>query len=105
MEDRLARLASIVLRLVQLFERGFDPARANLPTLDIIGEIQAIDHALDGVKSLDEDRILRNYLTLILKSVRTNYFQRQPSGAPKPYLSVKLASSAVDLLPLPRPVV
>ncbi|MBV8777656.1 MAG: NAD-glutamate dehydrogenase, partial [Alphaproteobacteria bacterium] len=40
----------------------------------------------------------------ILKSVRTNYFQTDADGAPKLYLSVKLASSEVDLLPLPRPL-
>ena len=40
----------------------------------------------------------------MLNSVRTNYFQRLPSGAPKPYLAVKLASSEIDLLPRPRPL-
>src|SRR5882757_5183398 len=43
-------------------------------------------------------------LTLVLKSVRTNYYQTMPGGAPKPALAVKLASSAIDLLPLPRPL-
>ena len=69
-----------------------------------MGEVQAIDHALDTVASLDEDRILRSYLTLVLKTVRTNYFQRLPSGEPKPYLAVKLASSEIDLFPAPRPL-
>src|SRR5262249_11504542 len=63
-----------------------------------------IEHDLDAVTNLDEDRILRSFLTLIRKSLRTNYFQRLPSGAPKPYLSVKLASHEIDLLPLPRPL-
>ena len=40
----------------------------------------------------------------MLNSVRTNYFQKLPSGAPKPYLAVKLASSEIDLLPRPRPL-
>ncbi len=73
-------------------------------SLAAISEIQAIDHALDDVSSLDEDRILRTYLTLILKTVRTNYYQTLPSGDPKPYLAVKLASSEIELLPLPRPL-
>jgi glutamate dehydrogenase len=104
MEDTLARHAGVARRLVRLFERRFDPARAESASLDQIGEVQAIDHALDEVESLDEDRILRAYLTLILKSVRTNYYQTGPSGEPKPALAVKLASSAIDLLPLPRPL-
>ncbi len=113
MEDTLARHAPIARRLVRLFEHRFDPARApnsqpanSQPggSLDVVAEVQAIDHLLDRVESLDEDRILRAYLTLVLKSVRTNYYQTDPSGAPKPALAVKFASHAIDLLPLPRPL-
>jgi glutamate dehydrogenase len=104
MEEVLARHASIARRLVELFEHRFDPARAASPSLAAIGEVQAIDHALDAVESLDEDRILRSFLTLVLKSLRTNYYQTLPGGAPKPALAVKFASSEIDLLPLPRPL-
>ncbi len=104
MEDTLARHAPIARRLVALFEARFDPARAAGASLDAIAEAQAIDHALDGVESLDEDRILRAYLTLIQNTVRTSYYQTGPSGEPKPALAVKLASHAIDLLPLPRPL-
>jgi glutamate dehydrogenase len=103
MEDALNTHPGISRRLVQLFESRFDPAVTN-PSLVTISEIQAIDHALDAVSSLDEDRILRTYLTLILKTVRTNYYQKLPSGEAKPYLAVKLASRELDLLPLPRPL-
>ncbi len=104
MEDTLAAHAEIARRLVTLFERRFDPTPPKGGSLDIVAELQAIDHALDAVESLDEDRILRGFLLLILKTVRTNYFQPLPGGAPKPYLSVKLASSQIELLPLPRPL-
>ena len=104
MEDTLARHAPIARRLVRLFEHRFDPDRIASASLDAVAEIQAIDHALDRVESLDEDRILRAYLTLILRSVRTNYYQTGPSGEPKPALAVKFASSTIDLLPLPRPL-
>ena len=103
MEDTLGAHPDIAARLVRLFEIRFDPAAAD-PSLAALGEVQAIDHALDAVTSLDEDRILRSYLALILKTVRTNYFQQLPSGEPKPYLAVKLASSEIDLLPQPRPL-
>jgi glutamate dehydrogenase len=88
---------------VRLFEIRFEPADTDA-SLAVMGEVQAIDHGLDAVASLDEDRILRSYLTLVLKTVRTNYFQKLPSGEPKPYLAVKLASSEIDLLPQPRPL-
>jgi len=104
MEDTLARHAPVARRLVALFECRFDPALAATASLAAIAAVQAIDHALDGVESLDEDRILRAFLTLVLKTVRTNYYQRLPSGEPKPVLAVKLASQAVDLLPAPRPL-
>ena len=35
---------------------------------------------LDEVASLDEDRILRSYLTLVRATLRTNYFQQGPAG-------------------------
>src|SRR5215469_285475 len=103
MEDTLSSHPGIARRLVQLFELRFDPDRTE-SSLAGIAEIQAIDHELDEVASLDEDRILRMFLTLILKTVRTNYYQTLPSGEAKPYLAVKLASSAIDFLPLPRPL-
>ncbi|HEY3911415.1 MAG TPA: NAD-glutamate dehydrogenase [Stellaceae bacterium] len=105
MEDTLGAHADIAARLVRLFEARFDPASAAADaSFAAIGEVQAIEHALDRVASLDEDRILRSYLALVLHSVRTNYFQKLPSGRPKPYLAVKLASAELDLLPLPRPL-
>jgi glutamate dehydrogenase len=104
MEDTLSGYPEIGRRLVRLFEIRFDPGFAGDRSLAAIAEMQAIDHALDAVASLDEDRILRGYLTFVLKTVRTNYFQRLPAGGPKPYLAVKLASNTIDLLPRPRPL-
>jgi glutamate dehydrogenase len=104
LEDALSGHPEIARRLVRLFEIRCDPARSAEASLAAIAEIQAIDHALDQVASLDEDRILRSYMTLVLKTVRTNYYQTLPSGEAKPYLAVKLASSQIDLMPLPRPL-
>ena len=53
--------------------------------------------------SLDEDRILRRFLNAILATLRTNYFQKDENGEPKPYLSFKLDPSGIPELPLPRP--
>ncbi len=104
MEDALTAHPEIARRLIRLFDIRLDPVEPGDPSLAAIGEVQAIDHALDRVESLDEDRILRSYLSLVLKTLRTNYYQKLPSGEPKPYLAVKLASSGIDLLPLPRPL-
>src|SRR5258708_37556861 len=103
MEDTLAHYPLISAKLARLFERRFDPA-GNAAAAESETLAQDIEQDLDAVANLDEDRILRSFLTLIRKSLRTNYFQRTAEGAPKPYLSVKLASHEIELLPLPRPL-
>jgi glutamate dehydrogenase len=105
MEDTVDAHPAIALLLIRLFEAQFDPDFAG----DRAAEAQRIEReivtSLDQVENLDEDRILRSFLTLITRSLRTNFYQRDAQGRPKPYLSVKLASQEIDLLPLPRPLV
>ncbi len=60
-------------------------------------------HELDAVESLDEDRILRGFLTLVDDRCAPT-ISSAPDGEPKPYLAVKLASREIELLPLPRPL-
>ncbi|MGB8841453.1 MAG: NAD-glutamate dehydrogenase [Aliidongia sp.] len=106
MEDTAGAHPAIAQLLIRLFEAQFDPAR---PSADRDAEAeriaQEIATALDAVTNLDEDRILRSFLLLVRQSLRTNFYQTTPSGEPKPYLSIKLASQEIDLLPLPRPLV
>src|SRR3954471_4792035 len=86
---------------VDLFRARFDPER---PDPEGAAHIRGqIEQAIDAVESLDEDRILRNFLAVIRAMLRTNYFQRDASAAPKLYLSFKLDPSQLQLLPLPRP--
>jgi len=106
MEDTIGAHPAIATLLIWLFEVQFDPAHAAIDR-DAEAEriVQDITTALDAVSNLDEDRILRSFLLLIRKSLRTNFYQRDAAGQPKPYLSVKVASQEIDLLPLPRPLV
>ena len=64
---------------------------------------QAFHRGLNGVTSLDEDRILHVFHRVIQATQRTNYFQPDRDGAPKDYLSFKLDSGRVPDLPAPRP--
>jgi glutamate dehydrogenase len=64
--------------------------------------IAAIKVLLDQVASLDEDRILRAYLSVIGATLRTNYFQTRNS-APHDCISFKFDSAKVPDLPKPRP--
>ncbi|MBV9521752.1 MAG: NAD-glutamate dehydrogenase, partial [Alphaproteobacteria bacterium] len=104
-EDALARHPAIAAHLVALFECRFDPRAGKDRDAREAVIIGSIEQALEGVTNLDEDRILRSFLLLVEKTLRTNHYQRGVDGAAKPYLSVKLASQEIDLLPLPRPLV
>ncbi len=62
-----------------------------------------IGKRLDDVASLDQDRILRSYLTLIQATLRTSFYQRGTDGRPKSYVAFKLDPQAIPDLPAPRP--
>ena len=100
MIDSLVANAPIARLVVELFERRFDPAAASHDTHAIE---ERIDAALDGVASLDEDRILRAFRALVLASVRTNAYRTGDDGLPPRHLSFKIDSHRVPDLPLPRP--
>jgi glutamate dehydrogenase len=105
MATTLFEHADISRLLWRLFEVLFDPAERRDFRSRAAGVMGEIRQALEGVASLDEDRILRAFLTAIKGTLRTNYFQRSESGEPKPYLSIKLDSRSIRLLPEPRPKV
>ena len=103
MEDTLAANPHVARLLVKLFEVRFDPDQGERSDKeDRLRE--KIEETLEEVMSLDEDRILRSFLNVMLATVRTNYFQVGPDGEPKPYLSFKLDPAKIPELPLPRPM-
>jgi glutamate dehydrogenase len=104
-ERTLAGNAPVAGQLLRLFERRFDPARAGKGDAEAQEIAAAIHASLQEVASLDEDRILRGYLALIEATLRTNHYQRDATGQPHPYLSLKLDSARIPDLPLPRPKV
>ena len=65
---------------------------------------QRIEAQLSAVASLDEDRILRQFTTTVLATLRTNAWQVTPAGASKPYLSFKLNPREVPGVPEPKPL-
>ncbi|MFC7492955.1 MULTISPECIES: NAD-glutamate dehydrogenase [unclassified Nocardioides] len=99
-EGALRGNVDITRLLVQLFEIRFDP-KADRSRAEVVEE--RINRALDDVASLDHDRILRSYLTLVRATLRTNYFQPASDGGPKAYIALKLEPDAIPDLPAPRP--
>ena len=79
MERVLVAQAPITAALVRLFQTQF--ALANKARESAAERItKGIRRALDKVASLDEDRILRSYLTVIRATLRTNYYQTADGG-------------------------
>ncbi len=108
-EQALVANHDIARMLVELFETRFDPSRyagqAGADRADASeAVVQRILDALVEVSSLDHDRIVRSLLGVIKASLRTNYYQVDANGAPKPYFSLKLDPKAMPELPAPRPM-
>jgi glutamate dehydrogenase len=104
MEDALTRHPELVRLLVELFRVRFEPMRADDADARMPGLVEEIEGRLDAIASLDEDRILRSFLSVIQGMLRTNYFQTGEDGRPKPYLSFKLDPAGIPDLPAPRPM-
>lgn len=89
--------------LVALFEALFDPSETST-SRDAQAAAAAVTEDIDALQSLDTDRILRAFASLIQATLRTNYFvTRKDSVRAKNVLSLKLDAQLVDELPLPRP--
>jgi glutamate dehydrogenase len=103
MEDTLRTNVHTTRLLVNLFQARLSPDHQKAGSELTDGILEELGGALDQVASLDEDRILRSFLTLIKATLRTNFFQRDSSGEPHAYLSMKFDPQAIPDLPAPRP--
>ncbi|GAA3372097.1 NAD-glutamate dehydrogenase [Streptomyces sannanensis] len=125
MEDTLRNNVHTTRLLVSLFEARMSPERQHAGTELIDALLEELDAALDQVASLDEDRILRSFLTVIKATLRTNFFQsagdgsgvrgqsagdgsdkrgqKAKDGEPHGYVSMKFDPQAIPDLPAPRP--
>ena len=99
----MAANPAIVRLLVDLFETRFDPDRQKGAQALSATLRERILAALEGVESLDQDRILRRYLNLIESTLRTNFYQRDSTGTFRSCISFKFDSQSVHALPEPRP--
>lgn len=101
--ETLSRHGLISQLLIRYFYCLFDPraTRTNKKlTTKIRTELLA---AIDSVKNLSEDNVLRAFLNLLDATLRTNYFQRDNTGNAKNYFSFKFNPELIDGIPLPKP--
>ncbi|MGV6871661.1 NAD-glutamate dehydrogenase [Pseudochelatococcus sp. B33] len=104
----LAGHPDIATRLVALINARFDPGvdgdREGDRTLREKAVKDEIEERLQGVSSLDEDRILRRFVNLIEATLRTNIFQRDGAGNPRATVAFKFECAKVEGLPKPAPL-
>src|SRR5689334_4570159 len=99
MEDTLRTNVHTTRLLVSLFEARMSPERQRAGLEIVEALLEELDAALDQVASLDEDRILRSFLTVIKATLRTNFFQDGRDGVPHDYVSMKFDPQAIPDLP------
>ena len=93
--------------LVELFEALFRPAGQveGAANDDARAAAAAVSADIDALVSLDTDRVLRAFASMIQATLRTNYFVVRPDSArAQNVLSFKLNPRLIDDLPLPRPM-
>jgi len=100
--NTMAAYPKISAALIELFAYRFEPKNKFKKQTE--GDlVDAIMHSLDGVSNLDDDRIIRKYLDMILATVRTNFYQPKQNGEQKSYVSFKLLPELINDMPLPIP--
>jgi len=101
-EQAMNQHPGIARNIAALFDARFNPEeKKNEEKTEKLRK--TIEDALAGVSNAAEDRILRRCVELIMATLRTNYFQTQKDGTPKPVLSFKFDSKQVPDLPRPLP--
>ncbi len=89
--------------LVELFEALFEPESSRRQR-DKQAAAAAVAKDIDALVSLDTDRVLRAFASLVQATLRTNYFvTREGSARAQGVASFKLNDELIDEVPLPRP--
>ncbi len=96
----LVRNAGVAGALHRAFATRFDPALEGDRPRAIEEADAGVERALEAVRSLAEDEVLRALGNLIFASVRTNAYQKPE----RPVFSIKVDSARVEGMPSPRPM-
>ncbi|MDR7152990.1 glutamate dehydrogenase [Hydrogenophaga palleronii] len=98
-EDTLNKNPLIAQNLFELFALRFDPAEAERRKERTDAKVQVIEALLADVASLEEDRVLRQFLGTINATLRTNVYQKG-----RDYMSFKLSPRSIPGMPEPKPL-
>lgn len=101
-ESTFAKYPHIAGQIVNLFAKKFSIKNAaSSKTLEKL--IAQIYLELENVANLDDDRIIRLYVDMIVATLRTNYYQKDDQGQFKSYVSFKIQPKLIPDVPLPLP--
>ena len=100
----LRKHSAIAAEIAALFHIRFDPRLDDDRAARQAEALAQIETALQGVASLDEDRILRHFVNAVTSALRTNFYQLDAEGRPGAVVAIKFDSHKLDALPLPRPL-
>jgi glutamate dehydrogenase len=103
-EATLAAHADIAGALIGLYKTRFDPTQGAGAGSRAAEQQRAIEAMLENVDNLSEDRVLRQYLALILATNRTNFWRRDAKGLRRSFVSFKFDPAKVPGLPEPKPM-
>lgn len=103
-EAALNNNADMAQAISALFVARFDPSLRGDRERQQQQLIEQLETQLGQVASLDEDRILRQFISTIMATLRTNAWQESAPGVIKPYLSFKLNPHEVPGMPEPKPM-
>ncbi len=100
MAATLAENPRIASALIEYFKARFDPDYRGNRASAMTRRHKALREMLEGIPSLDTDRILRAFASTMRATLRTNFYQK----AVPTTVSFKLDPASVPGLPLPLPV-
>ncbi len=103
-EATLNKNAAIAQSVAELFNARFNPTLEGDRASAQKAITQSIEAQLSQVASLDEDRILRQFLATISATLRTNAWQSASNAVAKPYMSFKLNPREIPGVPEPKPL-
>lgn len=99
MLSSLIKYANISKLFIEAFEEKFKPGieRESRKTTIIFDQI---NKELEKINNIQDYKILSAILNIIDSTIRTNFYKQRPYH----YISIKIDSSKITRMPLPRPV-
>lgn len=102
LKECLTRYPDVSKNLFLMFDAKFNVNNHSIEkTMEYKNKIA---QELTTVSNIDDDSILKAYLTILDTMLRTNYYQVDSNGLRKPYISFKLESNKLAFLPKPKPL-